>query len=185
MNYFHPERMPSLPARRRAAARRQLEDMVVRSRRSRRRRRPVMIAAAAAVVVTISVAAGVIASQPVTNKSVARCYSVAKPDAGPAYYTTVKDAGKPGTKAQVRNARNECAALFQIGVLQQGHRIVANPARRSYPVPNLEVCVWHHGTAVVFPGPVGTCATLGLPRAAARRLSGSRRLRPGAAAPVL
>ena len=185
MNYFHPVRMPVLPAPRRAAARRQLEELVAHTRRSRRRRRPVMIAVAAAVIVSSSVAAGVIASQPVTNKAVARCFSVAQPNAGRAYYITVADAAKPGTKAQVSKARDGCAALFRIGVLQQGHRIVAHPAKPSYPVPNLEVCVWHGGTAVVFPGPAGTCATLGLPRAAARRLSGSRRLRPGAVAPVL
>ena len=184
MNYFHPERMPELPAPRRAAARRQLEELVVRSPRPRRRRRPAIIAAAAAVIVTISVAAGVIASQPVTNKNSARCYTVAKANAGHAYYTTATYAGKPGTKAQVRNARGVCAALFRIGVLRKGHRIVAQPARRKYPVPTLQVCVWHDGTAVVFPGPSDTCSILGLPRAAARRLSGSRRLRPGAVAPV-
>ena len=185
MNYFHPDRMPALPARRRAAARRQLEELVVRSRRPRRRRRPATIAAAAAVIVIISVAAGVIASQPVTDKTMARCYTVAKPNAGPAYYSTVVDAAKPGTKAQVRSAYDGCAALFKIGVLQQGHRMVAHPPRHRYPVPRLAVCVWHNGTAVVFPGPKGTCVRLGLHPAAARRSLGSRRLRPGAAASVL
>ena len=169
MNYFHPERMPALPARRRAAARRQLEELVVRSPRPRRRRRPVMIAVASAAIVIISVAAGVIASQPVTDRTMARCYSVADANAGPGYYTTVMAAGKPGTNALVRSARSGCAALFQIGVLQEGHRMASHPPRRSYPVPRLAVCVRHDGTAVVFPGPVGTCATLGLHQAAARR----------------
>ena len=184
MNYFHPVRMPVLPAPRRAAARRQLEELVAGSRRSRRRRRSVMIAVAAAAIVTISVAAAVIASQRVTDKMMARCYTVANSNAGPAYYTTVRDPAKPGTTAQVRSARDGCAALFQIGVLQQGHRLVSHPARRSYPVPRLAVCVWHDGTAVVFPGPLGTCVRLGLHPAAARRSLGSRRLRPGAVAPV-
>jgi len=184
MNYFHPQRMPALPARRRAAARRQLEDVVVRSPRSRRRRRPVMIAGAAAIIVGISVAAGVIASQPVTDETMARCYTVANPDAGPAYYTTVREAGKPGTKAQVRSAHDGCAALFRIGFLRAGHRIVSHPPGHSYHVPKLAVCVSHDGTAVVFPGPLGTCASLGLHPAAARRSLGSRRLRPGAVAPV-
>jgi hypothetical protein len=184
MNYFHPERMPALPARRRDAARRQLEELVARSPRPRRRRRPVMIAVIAAVIVLISVAAGVIASAPVTDKTMARCFSVANPYAGAAYYTTVHDAGKPGTKAHVRNAHDACAALFRIGFLRPGRRI-ARPSRRpNYPVPRLAVCVWHHGEAVVFPGPPGTCVRLGLHPAAAGRLSGSRRPRPGAVAPV-
>jgi hypothetical protein len=34
-------------------------------------------------------------------------------------------------------------------------------------VPRLAVCVWPDGTAVVFPGPLGTCASLGLHPAAA------------------
>src|SRR5262249_8899841 len=155
-------RMPALPARRRAAARRQLEELVVRSPRPRRRRRPVMIAAAAAVIVIISVAAGMIAAQPVTDRTMARCYTVAGAKAARAYYRTVRAAGKPGTRALVRSARDGCAALFRIGVLQQGRRMVSRPPSRSYHVPRLAVCVWHDGTAVVFPGPFGTCVRLGL-----------------------
>ena len=176
MTYFHPERIPALPARRREAARRQLEELVARSSRSRGRRGPLLIAAAAIVVVVSTGAAGLIAFSPVTNKALARCYTIADPNASAAYYLTIAEAGTPTTTAQVKSARQGCAALYQIGMLIQGRRVARPLAHRTYPVPKLAVCVGH-GAAWVFPGPPETCATLGLP-AAARRLL---RLTPPAA----
>jgi hypothetical protein len=178
MSYFHPERMPVLPASRREAARRQLEELVDRSARIRGRRGPAVIAAAAAIVVISSVAAGVIAYHPVTNKGLAFCFTIADPRLGPAYYATVADPSRPGTKGQVQSAHDGCAALFRIGMLRKGQRVHRPSRNRHFRVPPLAVCVWHGGTAVVFPGPSGTCASLGLHPAAARRLS---RLTPPAA----
>jgi len=177
MSYFHPKRMPVLPLRRREAARRQLEELVTNAARHRGRRGPSMIAAAAIVVIS-SVAAGVIAYHPVTNMRLAFCFSIRNPAAGPAYYMTVADASKPGTNAQVRSAHDGCAALYRIGALRQGQRVHRPSRNRKFRPPRLAVCVWRGGAAAVFPGPRGTCASLGLHPAAARRLS---RLTPPAA----
>ena len=178
MSYFHPERMPVLPAPRREAARRQLEELVARSARIRGRRGPLTIAAAAAVVVISTFAAGVIAYHPVTDKGLARCFTIVKLGASPDYYATVADPGKPGTPGQVRDAHAGCAKLYRIGMLKKGQPVLPPTRNRSYPVPPLAICVWHDGTAAVFPGPPETCARLGLHPAAAGRLS---RLTPPAA----
>jgi len=53
MTYFHPERMPVLPARRRKAARLQLEELVRRTAKTPKRRPPVIVAAVIAIVLGI------------------------------------------------------------------------------------------------------------------------------------
>ncbi|HUZ56540.1 MAG TPA: hypothetical protein VMU94_28945 [Streptosporangiaceae bacterium] len=183
MSYFHPQRMPVLPARRRRAARQQLEQVVARSARSRARRHPAVIVAATAIVVLSSTgAAGVVAYEAVANRIQARCFTV--DDVTSHDFTLIAQASKPLTDAVVRNARGTCEALFRIGVLRKGHppgRLARRPGHHR--VPRLVVCVWPDQTAAVFPGGQGTCAKLGLP-AAARRQLGPRRLRPGTAAPI-
>jgi hypothetical protein len=184
MSYFHPQRMPVLPARRRKAARQQLEQVVTQSARSRARRRPAVVAVAAAIVVlgTGAATAGVVAYDAVANRAQARCFTV--DDITSHNYTLIAEANKPLTDAVVRNARSTCEALFRIGVLRKGHppgRLARRPGHHR--VPHLVVCVWPDQTAAVFPGGPGTCAKLGLP-AAARRQLGPHRLRPGTAAPI-
>jgi hypothetical protein len=184
MSYFHPQRMPVLPARRRKAARQQLEQVVAQSARSRARRQPLAIVAATAIVVlsTGAAAAGVVAYHAVTDQAQARCFTV--DDITSHDYTQITEASKPLTKAAVDNARGTCEELFRIGVLRKGYppgRLVRRPGHHR--VPKLVVCVWTDQTAAVFPGGRGTCAKLGLP-AAARRQLGPRRLRSGTAAPI-
>jgi hypothetical protein len=168
MTYFHPERMPALPARRRMAARLQLEEVVRRSARTPRRRPPVVIAAAIAIVLisTGAAAFAVATSQPVTNEHQARCFTVADTSG---YNTTVAVPGKPGTQGQVKNAHVLCAALYREGYLKEGaKRINLHPSRGTHPVPHLAICTWSDGTAAVFPGGKGTCGRLDLPAAARR-----------------
>jgi hypothetical protein len=167
LSYFHPQRMPVLPARRRRAARLQLEQVVAQSANSGRRMSPVIIAAAAAVVVlsTGAAAAGVVAYQAITDRTQARCFtvdSVTSPD-----FTMIAQASKPLTKAVVDDARGTCRALFTAGVLKVGRPVGRPPGKRGHHrPPQLVACVWPGGTAAIFPGQRGTCAKLGLPAAA-------------------
>lgn len=168
MSYFHPERIPALPARRRRAARLQLEEVVRRSARTPRRRPPLVVAAAIAIVLisTGAAAFAVATSAPVTNKHQARCFTVADTSG---HYTTVAVAGTPGTQGQVKNAHALCAALYREGYLKKGAtRINTHPRRGTHPVPHLVVCTWRDGSAAVFPGGNGTCGRLDLPAAARR-----------------
>ncbi len=166
MSYFHPQRMPVLPARRREAARRQLEE-VVRSGRPRGRRNPVLTVAAIALIVLSTGAAGVITYRSITSQAVGRCFAVASVTSHD--FTTITEPSTRLTAAQVRDARAECRALFREGVLRPGHRVmVPDHSDVRYRVPRLVVCVWWDGSAAVFPGRAGKCARLGL-SAAARR----------------
>ena len=165
MSYFHPQRMPVLPARRRRAARLQLEQVVAQSAKSGRRMNPAIIAAALAVVVLSTGAAGVVAYGAITNRTQARCFtvdSVTSPD-----YTTIAQASNHMTTAVVNDAIGTCRALFRTGVLKRG-RAVGRPPRKHghYRPPPLVACVWPGGTAAIFPGHRGTCAKLGLSAAA-------------------
>lgn len=180
MSYFHPDRMPALPARRRAAARRQLEELVARSARSgRRARRPgrqrrdtAVIPVVAVLMVLIAIgtgAAAVIMSGPVTDHSSMRCYSA--PRRSLAYYTTVAQPAHALTAAAITHAKGICTALFREGFLKSGTRVV--PAKRplfGHRVPPLVVCVGEDGAAAVVPGrdAAETCGKIGL-KAAARQ----------------
>jgi hypothetical protein len=170
MSYFHPQRMPVLPERRRKAARRQLEQIVARSAKPGRRVTPAAIAAGTAAIVLATGAAAIAAAvyQPVTNKTEARCFTVADKSG---FATAIAGAGKPGTKGgTVENAREMCAALYRQGLLTRGaQRINRRPPKGVHLVPKLQVCTWPDGTAAVFPGPHGICAKLDLPAAARRR----------------
>lgn len=167
MSYFHPQRMPVLPASRRAAARQQLEQVVAQSARSRARRHPAVIAVAATIVMlsTGAAAAGVVAYQAITDKAQARCFTVASvtsPD-----FTMITQASQPLTAAVVHDALGTCRALFATGVLKRGHPVGRPPTKRGHHrPPHLVACVWPGGTAAIFPGHRGTCAKLGLPAAA-------------------
>jgi hypothetical protein len=168
MSYFHPERMPVLPARRRKAARLQLEQLVSRTAETPKRRPPVVVAAAVAIVLlSIGAAAFAVAAyKPVTNKDLARCFTTASISG---YATMLAVPAKPGSLGQVTNAHDQCADLYRDGYLRRGvRREIARPLHRGHHVPHLVVCTWRDGTAAVFPGPRGTCARLGLPAAARR-----------------
>jgi hypothetical protein len=168
MSYFHPQRMPVLPDRRRKAARLQLEQIVARSAKPGRRVKPAVIAAGTAAIVLATGAAGIAAAvyQPVTNKTDARCFTVADTSG---FSTTITSPGKPGTKGAVPEAQQECASLYRQGYLTPGaQRINPRPGKGAHHVPSLVTCTWQDGTAAVFPGPKGTCVKLGLPAAARR-----------------
>jgi hypothetical protein len=167
MSYFHPQRMPVLPARRRRAARLQLEQFVAQSAEPSRRMKPAIIAAATAAVVlsTGAAAAGVVADHTITNKTHARCFTVdsaTSPD-----FTMIAQASRPLTKAVINDALTTCRALFAAGELKSGSPVRRPPTERGlHRAPQLVVCVWPGGTAAIFPGHPGTCAKLGLPAAA-------------------
>jgi hypothetical protein len=168
MTYFHPERMPVLPARRRKAARLQLEELVRRTTKSPKRRRPVIVAAVIGIVAVSSGAAAfaVAAHAPVTDEQIARCFTSASLSG---FATEIAVAGKPGSSGKVTNAHATCAVLYRKGYLKLGASAeIAYPSKGQHPVPHLVECVWHDKTAAVFPGPRGTCARLGLPAAARR-----------------
>lgn len=175
MTQFIPPPPRTLPEDRRAAMRHQLTAVVTRSHH---RRRPLLIAASA-VVVAAGSSAGAYAyvqhSQPVTDKSEARCYTVASLSAGPESFTTIAQASRAGSPqpARVGNAVGVCAALWRQGILHpgpQGTRGRATPGPvGTGQVPPLVACVLPGGTAAVFPGAASTCVTLGLPNAASHR----------------
>jgi hypothetical protein len=168
MTYFHPERMPVLPARRRKVARLQLEELVRRTAKTPKRRLPVILAAVIAIVLVSSGAAvfSVAVHQPITNEHLARCFTSASVSG---YATEIGVAGRTGSPGQVRNAHAKCADLYRDGYLKRGvAREIARPSKGYHSVPHLVVCAWSDGTAAVFPGRRGTCAGLGLPAAARR-----------------
>lgn len=181
MSYFHPKRMPALPARRRVAARRQLEELVARSARSARSgrrppplqhvRQPAALATIMSLVVLGTGAAAFVMLSPVTNHSSMRCYSA--PRRSDAYYMTVTRTGQALTSAEVQHVRRLCSALFREGFLRSGKK-VAPPKRPlvRHRVPTLVVCVDADGTAAVVPGrealAAEVCEQLGL-KAAARQ----------------
>jgi len=167
MSYFHPQRMPVLPARRRRAARLQLEQVVAQSAKSGRRMKPAIIAAATAAVVlsTGAAGAGVVSSHAITDRTQARCFTVdsaTSPD-----FTMITQASRPLTQALVSDALSTCRALFSTGVLNRGRPVGLPPGKGDHHrPPHLVACVWPGGTAAIFPGHRGTCAKLGLPAAA-------------------
>lgn len=169
MSYFHPQRMPVLPPRRRKAARLQLEQVVAQSARSGSRVKPTVIAAGIAVIMLSTGAAAIAVAvyQPVTNKSLARCYTVADISG---FHTTLAEPSQPGQSGVVRDPRSDCAALFRQGLLRLGSARMhpnANRGVRHY-VPRLIVCTMRDGSAAVIPGRDVTCAQLDLPAAARR-----------------
>jgi hypothetical protein len=171
MTRFDPPPVRPLPMGRRDAMQHQLEMLVGADAGRRRARKPVFIATGAAAIV-LGTSAGAIAyvqhSQPVTNKSEARCYTEANLAGGDQFHgTTIAEAGVPGSKAQVDSAVNVCAVLWRQGFLLPGAAGVARQpnTKAHHRVPPLVACVMPDGTAAVFPGNLRTCANLGLPRA--------------------
>jgi hypothetical protein len=169
VSYYNPQGTPpALPDRKRAAARRQLEQMVTRSgRRSRWQRRGFAAVAGGAVVLGTAAAAVAFAHyQPVTNKTEARCYTVAS-TAGSDHYTTIAAAGRPGSRGRVDHALGVCGDLWREGFLSAGAPGIIRPKSASvaHPVPALVVCTMSDGTAAVFPGQAATCTKLGLAEA--------------------
>ena len=120
MSYFHPDRMPVLPARRRKAARQQLEQVVAQAAKSRARRHPVVIAAAIAIVVlsTGAAAAGVVAYEAVTHHAQARCFTV--DDVTSNDFTLIAQASKPLTGAEARRRARHLPGAVQDRHAQEG-----------------------------------------------------------------
>jgi hypothetical protein len=174
MTRFDPPPARPLPLGRRDAMQQQLETLVGAGTGDGRRRgrKPVLIAAGAAAIVVGTTAGAIVYvqhSQPVTNKSVARCYTEANLGGGDQFHgTTIAEAGVPGSRApQVDNAVSVCADLWRQGFLLPGAAGVARQpnTKAHHLVPPLVACVMPDGTAAVFPGNPRTCASLGLPRA--------------------
>lgn len=169
MSYFHPERMPVLPSGRRQAARQQLEQAVARSAIRARRRPAVTVAAIViAAVCTGAATVGVAAYNAVTDRTHARCFTVASLDRGSAFYTTIAEGSKPATHADITNALRTCAGLFEMGVLRKGQRVRHSDFEPVPRAPHLVACRWHDGTVAVFPGDAETCRDMNLPAVARR-----------------
>jgi len=167
-----PPARPLLPGRR-DAIRQQLQTIVTEHTRRRQGRKPALITIGAVVVLGTSAGAIVYVqqSQPVTNKSEARCYTVASLADGNQSYSTIAEAlpvtAPPGSIGQVDHAVSVCAALWRQGFLRPGAAGVTRPrsTTANHRVPPLIFCVMPDGTAAVFPGNSRTCANLGLPKA--------------------
>jgi len=114
--------------------------------------------------VGIAAAAKLFSSAPVTNLSVAHCYTL---DQIGANGTDVAAAGAPGSAAQVDDALGTCQMLWRDGFLTAGapRAIHVTGPITVHAVPSLVVCTMTNGTAGVFPGDDTTCRTLGLPDA--------------------
>ncbi len=170
MNGHHQNDHPAtLPARRRGPAREQLETVVRSSPQHRTWRRPVVLAGAsgALVVCTGMAAIAYVKSEPVTNKTDARCYTIASLDNGNDY-TTIAQAARPGAPdGRVTDALAVCATLYRQGYLRPGiPGMVPQPNTTiTHKVPRLIACTMPDGKAAIFPGRPGTCAKLGLPKA--------------------
>ncbi|MGH9074347.1 MAG: hypothetical protein ACRDZQ_09555 [Acidimicrobiales bacterium] len=153
---MHPER--------RQAARHQLED-VVGGRAPRRPwwRSGVAVAIGVAAIMVGGAASWYVASRPVTDKSLAYCYTAPSLGAGRGAVASVR----PGkTNSQVDNPISACAALWHEGFYVPGvdHLVHLDHPTPTHPVPPLVVCTLPGGAAGVFPGGPGTCARLGLPK---------------------
>jgi hypothetical protein len=131
------------------------------------------LTAGVAAVVVFGTGAGAVvyvrASAPVTDRDLARCYTVASLGGGNDFFGTTiakaQPAGTPGI-GQVEDALGVCAAVFRQDILVPGRAGVQPRAHGEHRVPPLVACVLPGGIAAVFPGHAGTCHKLGLPRAA-------------------
>lgn len=115
-------------------------------------------------------AAAVLArSGTVTDRSVARCYSVANLAGGRHYSgSDVASAGPAVSASASQSALDACAVLWRNGFLVPGapHALhLPGGVLPQHPVPPLVVCVLPSGEAGVFPGNSSTCERLGLPSA--------------------
>ena len=170
MSYYNPDGAPpALPDRKRQAARQQLELLVASSGRRglwRRWRQPGFLAVVSGAIVLATSAAALtyVHYAAVTNTTEARCYTVAS-TAGGDHYTTISDAGRPGSRARVEHALSVCGDLWRAGFLRAGAPGISRAPERSAArlrVPALVTCTMSDGTAAVFPGASATCAKLGL-----------------------
>ena len=163
MSYFHPERMPVLPARRRKAARLQLEELVSRTAETPKRRPPVVVAAAVAIVLlSIGAAAfAVAAHKPVTNKHLARCFTSASISG---YATMLAVPAKPGSLGQIKNARDQCADLYQRR-LPEARRAArdSTAAQARAPCPALGRLHMERRNRGGLPRPAGNLREIGPP----------------------
>jgi hypothetical protein len=171
MTRFDPPAVRSLPREHRDARRQHLQTLVAEGTGGRLGRKPALISISAAAIV-VATSAGAIAyvqqAGPVTNKTDARCYTVASLAGGGLFHgTTIAPAGSPGSRTQVDNAVTVCAALWRQGFLLPGAAGIARQPDTTirHRVPPLVACVMPDGTAAVFPGGPRTCGYLGLPRA--------------------
>jgi len=111
-----------------------------------------------------SLAIALVHSKPVTQHSVARCYTVATYQPGRTFPgTTVAEADTVDQRGQVQNALQVCAAMWRAGILQPGVAdVIVHPGKPFFPVPALVGCTLPDGTAAIFPGSVDTCQRLTL-----------------------
>lgn len=163
------------PEPRRSAVRSLLAETVGQARPRPSRRsfftRPAVVAVGAVALVGTGAAAAYSQlgpTAPVSDKSSARCYSVASYVPGGDFPgTTIAQPNSSTRAGEVSNAVDACAALWRAGILQPGARTaIVHPGKKTYAVPPLVGCVLPDGRAAVFPGSADSCSKLGLPEAA-------------------
>jgi hypothetical protein len=161
------------PTARARAMQQLLAETVTSGSRELRGRRRLSLLVAGALTIGVAgtgtaIAYGRLGSAPVTDQHSARCYTVAKYTAGENFPgTTITEADSATTAGRVASAIDVCASLWRAGLLQAGVAApVRSPSQAVNPVPGLVACTLRDGRAAVFPGPAGTCQTLGLADAA-------------------
>lgn len=169
IDYLPPEQV--LPAERVAVMRAAMEAYAA-AHPPRRRwwRRRTLLGGVGALVLLVgaggtALAVVLLQSKPVTDRSQARCYTVATYTSGKSFPgSSIGEASQGSERGRVENALEVCAAMWRAGILQPGApRAVVNPGKPQYPVPALVGCVLPGGAAAVFPGPPDTCQRVGLP----------------------
>lgn len=170
VDYLPPPR--KLPEQRVAELRAELESFARThplGKRRRWRRRSVIGGVGALVVVAAgggtALAVALLHPRPVTDHSVARCYTVAAYEPhGPFPGTSIAQASADASQAvRVANALDVCAAMWRAGILQPGApRPIVHAGQPFYPVPALVGCTLPNGVAAVFPGAPDTCQRLGV-----------------------
>lgn len=139
--------------------------------RPRRWRRGLVAAVTATGVLAGGGAAAAVLLQPdaVTNRSIARCYSVASLSGGRNFRgSDVASIGPSGSSSARQSALEACSLLWENGFLVAGapHALhLPGGVLTQHPVPPLVVCTLPGGIAGVFPGDSSTCQELGLPLA--------------------
>lgn len=139
--------------------------------RSRNRRRGVVIVVAALTLTAAGggLAAAYLARATPSEEVFVRCFAVATTafdDPLLGFDVALADDVDPGTPQQstAQVATEVCAGVWFRGELSAtAPHIPATPSGGGEPVPRLQACVLPQGFVGVFPGPVGTCAALGLP----------------------
>jgi hypothetical protein len=142
--------------------------LAIRKEPRRRRRRITLIAIGVATAATVGATAAIVASQPVTDRSIAECRSYTS-DGASILGTEMGIATTTGEPGTIEDAVSMCADLWRSGLLRRDHEGIDPPQGwdgeldGSLPVPPLVGCTRDDGAAVVVVGddPEQACRNAG------------------------